>query len=215
MLHTIRRDPDRTERVLFLLPGYGDSPGPFLGRVDEFDPDGRWLVVVPEPRLRSADGPIWYSVDENGLDQGALSGSLDALADCVGKVLDETGLGSDRLVIAGFSQGGALALASLLVPSFHPTPNAVAVLAGYLPDHDDIDLASAMGRPVLVAHGRDDATVDTIRGRSAAKALDRSGAIVSWSEADGGHRFGPDLLSPFRLWLDELVRAELPGRPPA
>lgn len=215
MLHTIRRDPDRTERVLFLLPGYGDSPGYFLGRVDEFDPDGRWLVVVPEPRLRSADGPIWYSVDENGLDQSALSGSLDALADCVGKVLDETGLGSDRLVIAGFSQGGALALASLLVPSFHPTPNAVAVLAGYLPDHDDIDLASAMGRPVLVAHGRDDATVDTIRGRSAAKALDRSGAIVSWSEVDGGHRFGPDLLSPFRLWLDELVRDELPGRPPA
>ena len=215
MLHTIRRDPDRTERVLFLLPGYGDSPGYFLGRVDEFDPDGRWLVVVPEPRLRSADGPIWYSVDENGLDQGALSGSLDALADCVGKVLDETGLGSERLVIAGFSQGGALALASLLVPSFHPTPNAVAVLAGYLPDHDDIDLASAMGRPVLVAHGRDDATVDTIRGRSAAKALDRSGAIVSWSEVDGDHRFGPDLLSPFRLWLDELVRAELPGRPPA
>jgi phospholipase/carboxylesterase len=214
-LHTIRRDPDRTERVLFLLPGYGDSPGYFLGRVDEFDPDGRWLVVVPEPRLRSADGPIWYSVGENGLDQGALSGSLDALSDCVGKVLDETGLGSDRLVIAGFSQGGALALASLLVPSFHPTPNAVAVLAGYLPDHDDIDLASAMGRPVLVAHGRDDATVDTIRGRSAAKALDRSGATVSWSEVDGDHRFGPDLLSPFRLWLDELVRAELPGRPPA
>jgi predicted esterase len=215
VLHTIRRDPDRTERVLFLLPGYGDSPGYFLGRVDEFDPDGRWLVVVPEPRLRSADGPIWYSVGENGLDQGALSGSLDALSDCVGKVLDETGLGSERLVIAGFSQGGALALASLLVPSFHPTPNAVAVLAGYLPDHDDIDLASAMGRPVLVAHGRDDATVDTIRGRSAAKALDRSGAIVSWSEVDGGHRFGPDLLSPFRLWLDELVRGELPGRPPA
>jgi phospholipase/carboxylesterase len=215
VLHTIRRDPDRTERVLFLLPGYGDSPGYFLGRVDEFDPDGRWLVVVPEPRLRSADGPIWYSVGENGLDQGALSGSLDALSDCVGKVLDETGLGSDRLVIAGFSQGGALALASLLIPSFHPTPNAVAVLAGYLPDHDDIDLASAMDRPVLVAHGRDDATVDTIRGRSAAKALDRSGAIVSWSEVDGGHRFGPDLLSPFRLWLDELVRGELPGRPPA
>jgi phospholipase/carboxylesterase len=213
VLHTIRRDPDQPERVLFVLPGYGDSPGHFLGRVDEFDPDGRWLVMVPEPRIQSADGPIWYSVDENGVDQGAFSGSLDALSDCVSQTLKETGIGPDRLVIAGFSQGGALALASLLVPSFQPRPNAVAVLAGYLADHDHIDLASAMSRPVLVAHGRDDATVDTIRGRSAAKALDRSGAIVSWHEVDGGHRFGPDLLAPFRLWLDELVRGELPDRP--
>ncbi|CAM8643023.1 COG0400 Predicted esterase [Acidimicrobiia bacterium] len=213
MLHTIRRDTDRPERVLFVLPGYGDFPKYFLERVDEFDPERRWLVIVPEPRLQSAAGPIWYSVDENGIDQSAFSGSLDALSDCVSQTLEETGIGSDRLVIAGFSQGGALALASLLVPSFQPMPNAVAVLAGYLADHDDINLATAIDRPVLIAHGRDDETVDTIRGRSAAKALDRSGAIVSWSEVDGGHRFGPDLLAPFRLWLDELVRAELPHRP--
>jgi phospholipase/carboxylesterase len=213
VLHTLRRDPDQPERVLFVLPGYGDSPEYFLDRVDEFDPERRWLVIVPEPRLQSTDGPIWYSVDENGIDQSALSGSLDALADCVSQTLKETGIGPDRLVIAGFSQGGALALASLLVPSFQPTPNAVAVLAGYLADRDDIDLALAINRSVLVAHGRDDETVDTIRGRSAAKALDRSGAIVSWSEVDGGHRFGPDLLTPLRVWLDELVRAERPDRP--
>ena len=205
MLRTIRRGPSRPEQVLLLLPGYGDRPDYFLDRVDQFDPEHRWLVVVPEPRIDSADGPIWYSVDENGLDQEAFAASLAALGDCAAEILTETGIGPDRFVVAGFSQGGALALATLLTPSFRPTPVAVAVLAGYLPDHDALDLATAAGCRVLVAHGSDDETVDIIRGRSAAKALTRSDAIVSWSEVDGGHRFGTDLLEPFRVWLADLA----------
>ncbi len=205
MLRTIRRGPSRPEQVLLLLPGYGDRPDYFLDRVDRFDPEHRWLVVVPEPRIDSPDGPIWYSVDENGLDQDAFEKSLVAIGDCAAEILAESEIGPDRFVVAGFSQGGALALATLLTPSFRPAPIAVAALAGYLPDHDALDLATAAGRHVLVAHGSDDKTVDIIRGRSAAKVLTRSGAIVSWSEVGGGHRFGSDLIEPLRVWLEDLA----------
>lgn len=215
-LRSIRLGPDTPEAMLVIVPGYGDRPEPFLDRISRFGLHERWSLIAVEPRSSGAQGPHWYEVDENGPDPIALASSIAAIDEFCRDALAESGLAEDRLVIAGFSQGGALALAHLLDPSTSCSPRAVAALAAYLPTREDdlIDLRRSQERPLLLAHGRDDETVETLRGRSAARALHRAGGLVSWYEVDGGHRFDEPLTTPLRSWLEALARGEHPTAPP-
>lgn len=215
-LRSIRRGPSAPERLLVLIPGYGDRPEPFLERAATFDPNEQWLIVVLEPLTSSERGPYWYNVDENGPDSVALAASLTSIDALCASLLAETGLSEDTLVVAGFSQGGALALAHLVDLNSAVTPSAVAALASYLPSREErlIDLSRASQRPVLFAHGEDDQLVEPIRGRSASKAFHRAGALVTWSEVGGGHRFDTPLTSELATWLEALAVGEQPHAPP-
>lgn len=213
-LRSIRRGPHQPERVLVILPGYGDRPEAFLDRAPLFDPDGDWSVVVVEPRLDSPHGPIWYEVDDNGPDPVALAEAIASVSTACAALLAETGLPSDRLVLCGFSQGGALALATMLDPGAGDPPGAVAALAAYLPARDSMTFERAEGRPILFAHGADDGTVEPIRGRAASKAMHRADAVVTWVEVGGGHRFDGPLLDALQNWLRAIARGDTPHAPP-
>ena len=212
---SIERVGSTAGRVLVLLPGYADRPERLLDRVDEFDPDGRWTVVALEP-IRSMDaGPYWYEVTDRGPDDDQVDAAVAHVLAACASIATANGIPVSSLVLAGFSQGGALALATVLDPSAVEVPGAIAVLAGYLPPRTDdaLDLGRAAGRPALLAHGADDEVVATVRGRSAARALQRAGALVSWAEVDAGHRFAGPLLEPLREWLAALARDEHPVAP--
>ncbi|MEI7622064.1 MAG: hypothetical protein WCJ88_00760 [Actinomycetes bacterium] len=215
-LRSIRRGPEQPERVLVVVPGYRDRPEPFLKRASDFDPAQRWLVVAVEPLHSAPGGPYWYDVDENGPDPVALASALFAIDALCTSLLAETGLTENDLVVAGFSQGGALALAHLIDPTSVVRPSAVGVLAGYLPSRDDhlIDLSRSATRPVLFAHGEDDELVEPIRGRSASKAVHRAGGIVTWAEVSGGHQFGQPLTTVLAAWLEGLSMGTSSPTPP-
>lgn len=215
-LRSIRRGPARPERVLVVLPGYGDRPEPFLDRAPAFDPHEQWLVVVVEPHHQSERGPYWYDVDENGPDPIALANAISSLDTLCASLLHEVDGTSNNLVVAGFSQGGALALAHLVDPTATVQPGAVATLSGYLPSRDEqlIDLSRTTQRPLLFAHGEDDELIEPLRGRSAAKAVHRAGGSVSWTEVTGGHRFDQPLTDALERWLTALTRGDTPSAPP-
>ena len=215
-LRTLERTVDDPAGTLVLLPGFGDRPEKFLARVDELDPGRRWTVVVVEPRLHREDrpGPYWYDVDEGGPVEDELDAAVAAVRNGIAGLV-AAGTPTSSIVLAGFSQGGALALATFLDPEGGPAPRAVAVVSGYLAARRDvsIELSRAADRPVLFAHGEDDEVVETLRGRAAAKAMQRAGALVTWAPTSGGHRFGGELLDPVREWLEALARGETPQRP--
>ena len=215
-LRSIRTGPTAPERLLVLIPGYGDRPEPFLERAAELDVNGNWLIVVVEPQTPSERGPYWYNVDESGPAPVALASAVSSLDALCRSELAASNCSDADLVVAGFSQGGALALAHLVDPNASVRPGAVAALASYLPTRDDelIELVRSVDRPILFAHGEDDELVEPIRGRSAAKAFHRAGALVTWSEVRGGHRFDAPLTSALAEWLDALSRGEHPHAPP-
>lgn len=215
-LRILERSVDDPVGTLVLLPGFGDRPEKFLARADDLDPEERWTVVVFEPRLRRDDrpGPYWYDVDEGGPVEEELAAAVAAVRDGLA-ALERAGTPTATVVLAGFSQGGALALATVLDPVGGPTPRAIAVVSGYLATRDPIsvDLARTADRPLLFAHGEDDDVVEALRGRAAAKAVQRGGALVTWASTPGGHRFDGALLVPVRDWLADLARGETPHRP--
>jgi predicted esterase len=161
--------------------------------------------------VQTRGGPAWYRVSENGPDQVALSESVGAIAALIEQAAAAHSLTADDVVLAGFSQGGATALATLLDPVLDVRLRAMAVIAGYLPDRDGLDLTRAAGLSMLFTHGTDDEMMDIVRGRSAAKALERSGATVTWVEVESLHRLGAPLLDPFRGWLDTVTIGDAPS----
>lgn len=203
-------------RAALLLPGYGDTSAVFSRRVHLIDPDDRWAIAVAEPIADGPDGPMWYSVDDDGPDPEGLTATVDAIATALESTSDHTGVGRSDIVLVGYSQGGAAALATMLDPTTGTPSRAVGVLSGYLAHRDDafLDLTRAAHRSVLMVHGSDDTMVDTIRGRSAARALHRHGASVTWVEARGGHRLGTHLLGPLASWLDDLAEDRVPAPSP-
>jgi predicted esterase len=200
-------------RALLLLPGYGDTAAVFSRRLHLIDPDHRWTVAIAEPATQGPDGPLWYTVGDDGPDAAGLSQAVDGIEAALDTTSVRAGVARDQIVLVGYSQGGAAALATLLDPTTGDPPLAVGVLAGYLAhrDADHLDLTRAAHRPVLVAHGTDDTMVETLRGRSAARVLHRHDASVTWSEAPGGHRLGRHLLAPLADWLATLADGDRPA----
>ncbi|MCU0311489.1 MAG: hypothetical protein MUE36_11175 [Acidimicrobiales bacterium] len=181
----------------------------FTAHLERIDPARRWLVAVAEPYLVGPHGPLWYTVDEHGPDPDGVARATAAVDAAVAVVAEAAGIEKGEVVLGGHSQGGAAALATSLDPALGAPPRAVVALAAYLPHRDGgLDGERMAGRPALFAHGLDDAVMDPIRGRGAARALERWGARVEWEDVPGGHRLGPDLLDPLARWLDGLADAD-------
>lgn len=198
-------------RLLVLLPGYGDEPTVFTDHLAAIDPQGEWQVAVVRPPIATPEGPAWFRVDDDGPVADDITAAIEHLCTTCTEAIDRLGLDPDDIVLAGYSQGGAMALATATDPSIPVRPGAVAALAAYLPHRAaDQDATLLAGRPVLVAHGADDEIVDALLGRSAAKVLDRAGAQVTWAEVDGGHTLHPHLLGALRAWLDALPAPAAP-----
>jgi phospholipase/carboxylesterase len=111
----------------------------------------------------------------------------------------ERGVPSDRTVLAGFSQGGALALYTG-VRHAHPLAG-IMILSGYevLASERPAESANA-GTRMLVAHGTYDPVVPLQRGRAALRAYE-AGREALWHEYPRGHEVCAEEVADIRDWL--------------
>jgi len=119
----------------------------------------------------------------------------------------ERGVPSGRIVLAGFSQGGAIALAAGLR---HAEPLAgLVALSTYLP------LAHALAAersaanaavPIFQAHGTADPVVPLALGSAARAALAALGYAVDWHTYPMAHAVCPQEIADLRAWLGARLR---------
>jgi phospholipase/carboxylesterase len=98
------------------------------------------------------------------------------------------GIPSNKIVLAGFSQGGAIAL-HLATRINHKLAGIVA-LSTYLtmPEQlSDEKSAANIETPVFMAHGSQDPVVPMQRGQYSAKVLQENGFTVSWQDYPMAH----------------------------
>lgn len=125
------------------------------------------------------------------------SASLDALIEREG----DRGIDASRIVIAGFSQGGAIALDNVLTRKRR--------VAGLMALSTYLALTDAAGErfcgdvevPVFMAHGTFDPMVPYQGGRATADALGRLGYQVDWHEYPMAHGVCPQEISAISAWL--------------
>jgi len=106
--------------------------------------------------------------------------------------------------VAGFSQGGAIALHC---GCRYPRPLAgIMALSTYLPLPDTLadEISEAVAdTPIFMAHGRQDEVVAYEYGKQSMEQLESYDLQVHWYEYDMGHAVCPDEIQHIRQWLTE------------
>ncbi|MAT83681.1 MAG: carboxylesterase [Gammaproteobacteria bacterium] len=145
----------------------------------------------------------WYDIDPRAPLAGAedIRASAAAVAALVDREV-ERGIPEEQIVLAGFSQGGVIALHLGLR---HPRRLAgILALSTYLHDHEHLgDEASLAGvdAPIFMAHGRMDPMIPIIRAVTSREALTALGYSVEWHEYPMGHQVCPEEIADIGAWL--------------
>jgi len=118
------------------------------------------------------------------------------------------GIASERIVIAGFSQGGAIALHGALR---HPEPlGGILALSCYLPLQATLaaELADANRRtPLLLCHGQFDPVLPMALGVMARDWLRAQGYAVEWKEYPMQHQVCVPEIADIAAWLSARLAA--------
>jgi phospholipase/carboxylesterase len=149
--------------------------------------------VFPDAPLAAEPGRTWWPVDSEARlrEQGARDlftmdpvGRNEARA-MLGVLCNEVAAGR-RLAMAGFSQGGMLAMDYVLHGG---RVDALALLSSTRIAFEEWQplLTHLADLPVLVAHGRDDEELSFAAGERLRDAAQAGGAKVTWLPFDGGH----------------------------
>src|SRR5262245_6553813 len=153
----------------------------------------------------------WYDI--LGFDRGAKedSAGIRASAAAVTELVEreiERGMSSDRIVLAGFSQGGAIALHTALRS---PIPLAgVLALSTYLPLAATLatERYAANARiPIFMAHGTDDGVLPLQLADSSRSALEALGYVVEWHAYRMAHSVCMEEVAAISAWLARLPAA--------
>lgn len=147
----------------------------------------------------------WYDIlgmdFDRRVDEGGVRASADALAALVGRER-ERGITSERIVLAGFSQGGAIALHQGLR---HPEPLAgIVALSTYLACDGDLETERSdtnRAVPIFQAHGTHDPMVPCALGQQARERLLALGYPLEWHEYAMQHQVCLEEIQALGSWL--------------
>ena len=229
MFHTLREDavdipetveigggerPDGTVIWLHGLGGDGHGWEPIVAEL-KLNQYADIRFVFPHAPVRSVtiNGGMsmraWYdviSLDREGpQDEVGIRESAATLNRLVEREHDR-GIDYDRIVLAGFSQGGAIAIHTAI--RFPERLAGLMALSTWIPlestiDAEVIQVSESQPRdlPVLIAHGSFDPMLPIIAGQHARDIMRKMGFEVQWHDYPMAHDICVEEIAEIRKWL--------------
>jgi len=143
----------------------------------------------------------WYDfrqmIPGQGENSQQIEESITQLTDLIRQQV-ESGIASDRICLAGFSQGGVIALLTALQCGMSLA--TVMGLSTYLPIQSKIS-EQVSRLPVFLAHGRYDDVLPYALGEKAHQDLIQQGFEVEWHEYPMAHSVCEEEIGHIRAWL--------------
>jgi len=119
----------------------------------------------------------------------------------------ERGVPANKIVVAGFSQGGAIALHAGLRSAEKLA--GVMALSTYLPLRGSFqDEVTTSDLPIFMAHGVLDPVLPMMLGRDSADLLIANGFNVEWHDYPMAHSVCAEEINDIRIWLLSLYTSE-------
>lgn len=145
----------------------------------------------------------WYDIAHTEIgrtpDEEGIRLSRMAIGEIIAAEL-ASGIAPERLIVAGFSQGGVIAIETL---AHHQDQLGGAIaLSCYLASPDKIPAATSP-LPVFLAHGTEDTLVPHALGLAARDTLSKRGYTVEWHEYRMPHSVCREEITDIRRWLLE------------
>lgn len=152
--------------------------------------------------------PGWYDIKGvNIQDKEDLPGMTDSRGILDGLIATQIdkGIASENIILAGFSQGGAVAYYTG-IRSQHKLGGILA-LSTYLPfiaeateEHTGVN----QGIPIMAMHGTQDPIVPIAAGKMSVEALQKLGYQVQWQEYTMEHSVIPEQLGDIGRWINKV-----------
>ena len=147
----------------------------------------------------------WYDIKsftpEGRADAAGLAESVERVNEYLGREIAR-GIPASRIVLAGFSQGGAVALSAGL--RFAERLAGLLALSTYLPFPARLEAGKSAANadvPILMCHGRMDPVVPIVMGIEARDVLGAQGYAVEWHEYPMQHEVCAAELAETAKWL--------------
>jgi phospholipase/carboxylesterase len=216
LLSCIQKEPETPANAAVIwLHGLGADGSDFVPIVPELRLPASMAVRFLFPNAPSIpitiNGgyvmPAWYDITALDVERKVDVEQLVASAERVRCLIDrevERGIPSERIVLAGFSQGGAVAYQTALT---HMYPLAgLLCLSTYFATADTITPNIANRKiPIRVCHGTHDPMVAVQLGRAACQRLTDMGYAVDYSEYPMEHAVCPDEIADIGRWLQDVL----------
>ena len=202
-------------RAVIWLHGLGASGHDFKPVVPQLGLDADMAVrfIFPHAPNRpvTVNGgmvmPAWYDILEMSLerkvDVNQIEESAQQIEDLMAREV-ERGVKPEHIVIAGFSQGGAVAYHVAL--GYPERLAGLMTLSTYLATNDNISYSTAnKDMPILIEHGTHDPVVPAILGEQAKQLLSEKGYNVAYHTYPMAHQVCMPQIQNIGKWLNKVL----------
>ncbi|KAF2433436.1 acyl-protein thioesterase 1 [Tothia fuscella] len=219
--------------AIVFLHGFGDEPSNWASVADQFQaanklPYLQW-VIPAAPNNRDAMDTAWYIPSrltpfpasrpelEDDEDEDGILQAKDYIVTLIDDLVAK-GLPSNRIILAGFSQGHAMTLLTGLASKYADQLGGLVCLSGYMPLADKINNMRAMAGlpkppatqvPMFIVRGKKDFLVPKRYMQMQLEKLEEIGVDlerVEVHEYDSlGHQVVPEELFALIKWLEKAV----------
>jgi phospholipase/carboxylesterase len=196
----------------YTLGASPDAPCVFMvhGRAGNYDvmwafrrciPEGSSIIAPQAPLVDPIGGFSWWLVrpdwpKEEGVEMATL------LVKFIKDAPFQLGLNPRKLVVIGFSQGGAiLSLCVQICPNLF---SGLGLLASFTIKHPTTE-ADLTGLPVFIGHGSKDETVPLDKAMRGADFLRERGTTLTLFTDDVGHKLGTGAMRGLKDWLVQIL----------
>ncbi|HEX9672245.1 MAG TPA: alpha/beta hydrolase [Burkholderiales bacterium] len=204
------------------MHGLGADGSDFVPIVEELELDGTPAIrfLFPHAPMRPVtinNGTVmraWYDVSLGDLEGNSRRADERGVRESQAQVTallereEKRGVEPERIVLAGFSQGGAIALQAGLR---YPRKLAgVMALSTYLPLAESLPREAAPANkatPIFMAHGIYDPVIPIVMGAGSMTLLTGLGYIVEWRQYPMPHSVCPEEIEDIGAWLRKILRS--------
>ena len=153
--------------------------------------------------------PAWYDILDMKIDRKVDKMQLMASANFIHTLIDkeiESGVSSKRIILAGFSQGGAVGYQAALT---YPQPlGGLIAMSTYFATSNHIELnPSNLSLPITIFHGTQDSVVDESLGRLAVDKLLAMGLSPDYQTYAMAHTVCPEEVDAISSWIKNILSA--------
>ncbi|WP_448247969.1 alpha/beta hydrolase [Thalassotalea agariperforans] len=200
------------------LHGLGDSGAGFASIVPVLNlPNDHAIRFVfphaPEQAVTINNGYVmrsWYDIKSMDLHNRADMAGVEASELLVRALIQEqiaSGIPANKIILAGFSQGGVLSLFTGL--RFEQTLAGIMALSCYLPTADKLPAQlhdANKNTAILQHHGSEDEVVPMSAGKMAYDLLQGQGYQTQWQSYVMPHSVLPEQLADISAWLQDRLK---------
>jgi phospholipase/carboxylesterase len=200
------------------LHGLGADGHDFVPIADELNLPVAVRFIFPHAPMRpvTINGGFvmraWYDIAGQSIDARQDTAGIRASQSLVDTLITQEvahGIAPRNIFLAGFSQGGAIALHTALRQK--APLGGVLALSAYLPLADSVPDEMQPGTrvtPIFMAHGRNDPLIPHALGAASRDALKDLGYAVTWHEYAMEHSVCDEELRDIETWLTQQIKKQ-------